>query len=83
MNNKTYIFKAVIEEDPYPDGRTAYHAYCPQLLREGASTWGYTYEEALKNIQEVVQMIIEGLIEDGDPVPKADVATLEEPVILI
>ena len=45
---KTYLFTVVIEEDPFEDGKMAYHAYCPAL--KGASTWGYTREEALRNI---------------------------------
>ncbi|MFQ6065754.1 MAG: hypothetical protein ACE5K3_00560 [bacterium] len=32
---KTYIFKVMIEEDPFEDGRMAYHAFCPAL--KGAS----------------------------------------------
>jgi predicted RNase H-like HicB family nuclease len=56
--HKTYIFKIVVEPDPFPDGRMAYHAYCPALKDYAASTWGYTREEAVKNIQEVIQMII-------------------------
>ena len=59
----TYIFKVVIEEDPFPDGQMAYHIYCPALKDYAASTWGYTREEAIKNIQEVIQMIIGELSE--------------------
>ena len=66
----TYIFKIVIEEDSFPDGRMAYHVYCPALKDYAASTWGYTKEEAIKNIQEVIQMIIEELIEDGKSIPE-------------
>ena len=62
---KTYIFKVVIE----PDGER-WHAYCPILERYGAITWGYTKEEALKNIQEVVEMVVEELKEDNLPIPK-------------
>ena len=28
---KSHIFKVVIEEDAFEDGRKAYHAYCPAL----------------------------------------------------
>jgi Uncharacterised protein family (UPF0150). len=31
----------------------AYHVHCPALEEYGASTWGYTEKEALKNIREV------------------------------
>lgn len=62
---KTYSFKVVVE----PDGER-WHAYCPALVQQGGATWGYTKEEALKNIREVVQMVVESLIEHGEPVPE-------------
>ncbi len=65
---KTYVFKIVIEEDPFEDGRMAYHAFCPVL--KGTSTWGYTKEEVLKNIREVVQMTMESMIEHGEKIPE-------------
>jgi|GEM_PF-801517 len=67
---KTYIFKVAIEEDPFDDGRMAYHAYCPSL--KGASTWGHTKEEAMKNIREVVEMTVESMIEHGESIPEED-----------
>ena len=57
---KTYVFGVVVDDDPFEDGRIAYHAYCPSL--NGASTWGYSEEEALRNIREVVQMTVESMI---------------------
>ena len=65
---KTYLFTVVIEEDPFEDGSMAYHAYCPAL--KGASTWGYTRGEALKNIREVIEMTIESMKERGESVPE-------------
>lgn len=67
---KSYLFKVVIEEDPFEDGRMAYHAYCPALEEYGAATWGHTKKEALKNIQEVVEMVIGELIKEGKPIPE-------------
>ena len=61
---KTYTFKVVIEPD-----EDRWFAYCPALEKEGAATWGYTRKEALKNIREVIEMIVEELIEDGKPFP--------------
>ncbi|MEA2032112.1 MAG: type II toxin-antitoxin system HicA family toxin [Euryarchaeota archaeon] len=58
---KTYIFKVTIEKDFFEDGREAYHAYAPAL--KGAATWGYSKEEAIDNIKEVIQMIVESKIE--------------------
>ena len=62
---KTYTFKVVVEPD-----EDRWHAYCPALVRQGGATWGYTKAEALKNIDEVVKMVVESLIEHGDPVPE-------------
>jgi predicted RNase H-like HicB family nuclease len=59
---KTYLFKVVLEEDPFEDGRMAYHAYCPVL--KGASTWGYSREEALKNIKDAIVGCLESLAEE-------------------
>ena len=79
---KTYLFRIVIEEDPFEDGRMAYHAYCPAL--KGASTWGYTREEALKNIREVVELTIESMREHGEPIPeKPDVEISAEPRVAV
>lgn len=47
-----------------------WRAYCPVLERQGASTWGDTKEEAVKHIEEVVKMVVESLIEHGEPVPE-------------
>jgi predicted RNase H-like HicB family nuclease len=74
---KTYLFKVVVEPD---DDR--WTAYCPALLQQGASTWGYTQEEALKHIEEVVRMVVRELIEDGEPVPE-DVQISPEPLVSV
>ena len=65
---KTYNFKAVIEPDEDFDGNPAgWHAYCPALANISGATWGETREEALKNMNEVIHMIVEELIEEGKP----------------
>ena len=80
---KSYVFKVVIEDDEFEDGRKAFHAYCPALEGLGAATWGYTKEEALKNIREVVQMVIEELVEEGKQIPRDGiVAELESPAVV-
>ncbi len=62
---RTYSFKVVVEPD-----EDRWHAYCPALVHQGGATWGYTEEEALKNIEEVVKMVVESLVEHGEPVPE-------------
>lgn len=57
-----YIFEVVIEPD-----EDRYHAYILGL--RGCRSWGHTEEEAEKNIQEALELYLEALIEDGDPIP--------------
>ena len=64
---KSYIFRVVIEEDAFQDGRKAYHAYCPVLT--GCHTWGHTSDEALVNIQEAAELYVEDLIQSNDSIP--------------
>ncbi len=67
---KTYIFKVVIEQDEDFDGHpSGWHVYCPTLEARGGSTWGKTKEEALANIREVLEMIVEEMNEEGEQVP--------------
>ena len=73
----TYIFKVVVEPD-----EDKWSAYCPALLKEGASTWGNTEEEALQHIHEVVQMIVQELLEDGAPIPE-DVLVSKELLVSV
>jgi len=45
-----------------------YSAYCPDL--PGCVATGATREEAEKNMHEAIKMHVDGLIEDGLPVPE-------------
>ncbi|MEO7145526.1 MAG: type II toxin-antitoxin system HicB family antitoxin [Bryobacteraceae bacterium] len=74
---KSYVFPIVIEAD-----EDAWRAYIPDLEDKGGATWGRTRDEALKNIQEVAQMVIESLLEDGDPLP-ASVIVRDQPVVAV
>ncbi|NAT11010.1 hypothetical protein C4E22_05640 [ANME-1 cluster archaeon AG-394-G06] len=71
---KTYTFKVIIEKDFFDDGREAYHAYAPAL--KGAATWGYSKEEAITGIKEVIQMVVESMAEHHEPLPSEDTATV-------
>jgi predicted RNase H-like HicB family nuclease len=66
---RTYRFNVIIEPDQDADGNAAWHAYCPALVEIGAATSGRTKGEALRNLNEVVQMIVQELAEDGLPIP--------------
>jgi len=74
---KSYVFPVVIERD-----EDVWRAYVSELESKGAATWGYTKEEALKNIQEVAQMVIEELLEDGESLPST-VTVSDGPVVAV
>ena len=60
-----YAFRVVVEPD---DDR--WFAYCPLLESRGAATWGYTKEEALQNIHEVLQLVLNSMVRHGEPIPQ-------------
>ncbi len=75
MKSFTFPIEIVPDDDRW-------FARVPDLESQGAATWGHTREEALRNIQEVAQMVIESLIEDGVALPES-VRESSEPMISI
>ena len=78
---KTYAFKVGVEPD---DDR--WTAYCPALVEKGGATWSFTIDEALKHIQEVIHLVMQSLIRDGEAIPlepKDDVQVTEEPLVSV
>jgi predicted RNase H-like HicB family nuclease len=63
---RTYTFSIVLEPD-----EDRWHACCPALHQQGAATWGHTREEALRNIEEVVRLVMESMVEHNEPLPEA------------
>ena len=45
-------------------------AFCPALVESGVATWGLTEEEAMKNLQEVSEMVLADMVEVNDPIPE-------------
>jgi predicted RNase H-like HicB family nuclease len=74
---KTYTFKVIVEPDEDAQGNPAWHAYCPALVDIGASTSGRTKDEALRNINDVIHMIVQELIEEGTPLPEGPSSYVE------
>ena len=64
---KSYVFRIVAEQDRFEDGREAWHAFCPDL--KGCHTWGHSYEEAMANIREAVELYVQDLLQAGEKVP--------------
>ena len=74
---KSYVFPVILEPD-----EDVWRAYVPDLEVKGAATWGHTKEEALKNIQEVAQMVIEVMLENGEDLPPS-VTVSDQPVVAV
>ena len=69
---KTYLFKAVLEKDKWPDdpdAKAVWRAYIPALEHRGAASWGYTEKEALENLENAVDLVVAYLLENGEEIP--------------
>lgn len=75
---KTYQFRVVVEPD-----EDQWIAYCPALVTKGAATGGCTRAEALENIQEALEMVLETLIELDMPIPDNEEAACVEELIAV
>lgn len=73
----SYIIDIVVEPDD-----DVWRAYIPSLESRGAATWGHTREEALRNLQEVAQMVVEEMIEENAPLPNG-VMESSQPVLAV
>lgn len=86
---KSYTFKVVLEKDKWPDEpdeKAVWRAYIPVLESKGAASWGNTKEEALENLKNAVDLIIEYMREVGEPIPeepRSQVKTTNEPLITV
>ena len=47
---------------------TGYSAHCPDVL--GCATVGKTVEKVMANMKKALELHFEGMVEDGDPIPK-------------
>jgi predicted RNase H-like HicB family nuclease len=74
---KSYVFPVVLEPDA-----DAWHVYVPKMESEGAATWGKTREEALRNIQEVMEMIVAEYLEEGRELP-GYVTVRDQPAVAV
>ena len=55
--NRSYKVGVVIEKDEH-----GYYAFCPEL--EGCQSQGDTFEQALNNIKEAIELYLETISED-------------------
>lgn len=84
---KSYTFKVVLEQDKWPDEsdeKAVWRAFVPALEAKGAATWGTTKAEALQNIRDVLQMVIEDMTQEGEAIPSAALVTeSEDPLVTV
>ena len=78
MADKIYIFPVTLESD-----EEGWRVFSPPLESMGASTWGETQEEALKNIREVLAVMLEEFLEEGKDVAAQGIVATEGAVITI
>ncbi|MBI4639725.1 MAG: type II toxin-antitoxin system HicB family antitoxin [Candidatus Tectomicrobia bacterium] len=84
---KTYTFKVILEKDKWPDEpdeKAVWRASIPIL--PAAHAWGDTKHQALENLKNAVDLIIEDLIERGETIPEephAYVQISDEPLVSV
>ncbi len=59
-----YTFRTIIE----PDENNTYHGWVPVL--KGCHTFGNSIEETKKNLKEAIELYVESLEADGEPIPQ-------------
>lgn len=86
---KTYSFQVVLEKDKWPDEpdeKAVWRAYVPSLEHQGAASWGYTQREAIRNLQNAVDLLFEYLIEQGEELlaePTPQIQVSDVPLIAV
>ena len=78
---KTYSFQVVLEKDKWPDEpdeNAVWRAYIPALVHQGAASWGYTQKEALKNLQDAVDLLVESLLAESGEIDFESLLVHEE-----
>jgi predicted RNase H-like HicB family nuclease len=71
-----YVYRVVVERD-----EDRYHAEIPTL--PGCYSWGYTFEEALKNIKEALELWLEVKREEGERIPVEDAQTIRNATLTV
>ena len=66
-------YLVIIEEPQHEE--ESYGAYCPDL--PGCVATGSTEEEVIDLMAEAIELHLEGMIEDGEPIPQRTVRAVE------
>ena len=62
----THRYTVIFERQP--DG--GYHAFSPAL--KGCHSQGDSLDEAIENIREAIEVYLESVAADGEPIPRED-----------
>ena len=62
----------------YEQGPANWSAYVPDL--PGCVSTGRSFEEVRKNMREAIELHLEGMREDGEPIPTASTRAEQVPV---
>lgn len=76
---RSYSFRIVLEKDD-----DVYLALVPAL--PGCHSWGYTFKEAVHNVQDAVETYVADLIKHNEPIPTEptpDVTVSVEPRVTV
>jgi len=63
-NKKIYNYTVILEKEE----EGGYHAFCPML--KGCHSQGDTFEETVENITEAIELYLESLMADNQPIPQ-------------
>jgi predicted RNase H-like HicB family nuclease len=63
-SKKVYNYTVLLERESVG----GYHAFCPVF--KGCHSQGDTFEEAIDNITEAIELYIESLLADNQPIPQ-------------
>jgi len=67
MQTKVFNYRIIVTPDKQTGtGKAGYTAFCPTL---GVADDGDTIEQALKNVKGAIQVYVDSLVEDKQPVP--------------
>jgi len=78
---KSYTFKVALEKD---NKQAIWRAYIPALEHKGATTWAYTQEAALQHIRVLLHMVLQEMVQQGEPIPAAALVNeSEEPLVTV
>ena len=81
---KSYTFHVVLEQDTSPHAASVWRAYIPGL--NGAHAWGDSTQQALQNLRNAVDLLLEDLAESGEAIPQEALTSAhvsDEPLLTV